>query len=138
MIETVDCGTLRNHENRKNTPMTMTMTATGPMMALPPLAPGHAPADVDRAEPGIDPVHDEDAEPLLDACLDVVLGGRIAARQVELLACREHLLDGLLPALGVERPLALGVGRREHAAQRAGAGEQHADPFHRRDLAHVR
>src|SRR5690606_17076252 len=48
------------------------------------------------------PVHDEHAEALLHAHLDVVLGGWVAARHAELLARRQHLLDRVLPALLIE------------------------------------
>src|SRR5262245_6100240 len=140
MIATFDCGTLRNHENRKNSPMMTTTMAIGAERSMMPSmsAAGDSPADVHRAEARVPPVDDEDAEPLLDARLDVVLGGGISARHLEFLARGEHLLNRCLPSRGVEVAFALGVGGREHAAQRTGAGKQHADALDRRDLADVR
>src|SRR5690242_5663750 len=95
-------------------------------------------ADVDGFEALLTPVHDEDAEPLAHAHLDVIRRRRIPARDTELLARREHLLDRGLPPLFVERALSVRVGGREDAAQRPRAREQHADPLHGRDLPDAR
>src|SRR4029079_17158292 len=80
-----------------------------------------AAADVDGAETGLAPVHDEHAEALLHARLDVLVGRGVAAGNVDLLARGEHLLDGGFPALLVAGRPAVGADRREDAAQRAGA-----------------
>ncbi len=95
------------------------------------------PSDVHRLEPLLAPADDEYAEALLHARLDVVRRRRIAARHVELLTRREHLLNRRFPPLLVEDALPIGVRRREHTAKRAGPGEQHADALHRRDLPHA-
>src|SRR5678816_4878467 len=66
-----------------------------------------AAADVDRPEALLTPADDEDAETLLHARLDVVRRRRIAARHVELLARREHLLNRRLPPFLVDDALSL-------------------------------
>src|SRR4029453_17376455 len=91
-------------------------------------------ADVDGLEPLLAPVDHEHAEALLHAGLDVRRGRGIAARHVELLARREHLLDRRFPALRVEYALTVRVGRGEDPAKCAGPGKQDADSLHRRDL----
>src|SRR5690349_6118703 len=77
-----------------------TVLGSGWPRALP-SAPGCLATDVDGLEPGIAPLHDEDAEALLHARLDVVRVRRVAARHVELFARRQHLLDRVLPGDGV-------------------------------------
>src|SRR5687768_210390 len=61
------------------------------------LSAADATADLHRAESGLTPADDEDAEALLHARFNVRFAGRIAARHVELLACGENLLDRGLP-----------------------------------------
>src|SRR6266536_1260812 len=65
---------------------------------------------VDGLETSVAPVHDEDAEALLHAHLDVVGVRGKAARHFEFLARREHLLDGVLPTRLIEHALAFLVG----------------------------
>src|SRR5205807_3241954 len=91
----------------------------------------------DRLETSVAPVHDEHAEALLHAHLDVAGICWISARDVKLLARGQHLLNRVLPRVGVEDALAGGARRRKYPAQRAGAGPQDADAFHLRDLAYV-
>src|SRR5215207_2025377 len=79
------------------------------------LAPGGLAADVDGAETRLAPAHDEDAEALLQTGFDVGFRRGVAARDVEFLACGEHLLDGRFPAGGVEVSLPVRACRREHA-----------------------
>src|SRR5262245_57949187 len=95
-------------------------------------------SDLNGLEPGIAPVHGEDAETLLHARLDVGSGCGISAGNLELLARGQYLLDGVFVRDRVDDPFTGRVGRGEHAAQRARTGPQHADPFDGRDLTHVR
>src|SRR4051812_32658783 len=88
------------------------------------LAASGLPSEIDRLEAGVAPIHHEDAEALLHPRLDVVRVRRKPARHLEFLARREHLLNRILPARLIEHALALLVGGREDAAQRAGAGPQ--------------
>src|SRR5207247_794439 len=69
-------------------------------------APGRLAADVDGFESRVAPVHDEDAEALLHPRLDVAGVRRIAARDLELLARGEHLLNRVLVRAGVDDALA--------------------------------
>src|SRR5207249_6795757 len=75
-----------------------------------------------RLEAWIAPIHHEDAEALLHAHLDVGGCRRKAAGNVEFLARGEHGLDRVFPGGPIEHALSGGVGGREDAAQRAGAG----------------
>src|SRR5881394_907125 len=113
------------------------MTTVAALLRMTSLPAGRLLPDVHGFEPLLAPVDHEDAEALAHALFDVVRRRRIAARDVELLARREHLLDGRFPTRGIEHALARRIDGRENAAQRAGAGEEHRDAFHRRDLANV-
>src|SRR5215203_1554221 len=54
-------------------------------------------SDLDGLETGVTPVHHEHAEALFHARFDVVGRGGVAARHIELLAGRQHLLNRRFP-----------------------------------------
>src|SRR5690606_25721241 len=100
-------------------------------------AAGDRPAELDRLEARVAPVHHEDVEALRHAALDVVGTRGEAAQELELLAGVRDGLDRGLPGLLVEDALAVRALGREDAPERPGARPQHADPGHGRDLAQV-
>src|SRR5262245_12270241 len=95
-------------------------------------------SDLDSLEPRLTPVHDEDAEALLHARLDVGSSRRISAGTLEFLARCEHLLYRVFVRDRVDNAFAGGVGGGEHAAQRPRSWPEHGDAFDGGDLTHVR
>src|ERR1044072_3386311 len=104
-----------------------------------PLASADPLSDLDGFAAGFAPGSAEDGEPLLVPALHHrAVIRRIAARNVVRLACREHLLNGILPSHATfARHVHVAPAATKHAAKRTGAREQDSDALHRSDLLEI-